>query len=100
MAPTMVFGVKKFHLYIYADIFIVTHHKPLESLFNEKKVIPTTTSFVLFCPIGEQQLLRSAVVYSFTRAIAQPYLLSSFINVQRARETFFLISLDGGEISK
>ena len=41
-ALALVFGVKKFHQYIYGRHFsLVTDHKPLESLFNEKKDIPT-----------------------------------------------------------
>ena len=37
-ALALVFGVKKFHKYIYGTHFsLVTDHKPLESLFNEKK---------------------------------------------------------------
>ena len=37
-ALALVFGVKKFHQYIYGRHFsLVTDHKPLESLFNEKK---------------------------------------------------------------
>ena len=38
----LVFGVKEFHQYIYGRHFsLVTGRKPLESLFNEKKAIPT-----------------------------------------------------------
>ena len=40
------------------------------------------------------------MVRSYTTAVASPYLLGLFINVVRARETFILISLDSGEISK
>ena len=37
-ALALVFGEKKFHQYIYGRHFsLVTDHKPLESLFNEKK---------------------------------------------------------------
>ena len=37
-ALALVFGVKKFHQYIYGRHFsLVTDHKSLESLFNEKK---------------------------------------------------------------
>ena len=40
-ALALVFGVKKFHQYIYGRHFsLVTDHKPLESLFNEKKATP------------------------------------------------------------
>ena len=40
------------------------------------------------------------VVCSYTTTIASPYLLGSFINVLHAVETFILISLESGEISK
>ena len=41
-ALALVFGVKKFHQYIYGRHFsLVTDHKLLESLFNGKKAIPT-----------------------------------------------------------
>ena len=37
-ALALVFGLKKFHQYIYGGHFgLVTDHKPLEALFNEKK---------------------------------------------------------------
>ena len=37
-----IFGVKKFHQYLYGQQFILeTDHKPLEALFNEKKATPT-----------------------------------------------------------
>ena len=40
-ALSLVFGVKKFYQYIYGRHFsLVTDHKPLESLFNEKKATP------------------------------------------------------------
>ena len=55
-------------------------------------------SFVLFCPIGEQQLLRYCGVFLHDDfRIAIPGL---FINVLPAWETFILISLESGEISK
>ena len=54
-------------------------------------------SFVLFCPIGEQQLLRYCGVFLHDDfRIAN--LLGSFINVLHARETFILISLESDEI--
>ena len=41
-ALALVFGVKKFHQYIYGRHFsLLTDHKPLESLFNGKKATPT-----------------------------------------------------------
>ena len=41
-ALALVFGVNKFHQYIYGRHFsLLTGHKPLESLFNEKKATPT-----------------------------------------------------------
>ena len=40
-----VFGVKKFHSYLYGHRFnLVTDHKPLLSLLQEHRAIPTTTS--------------------------------------------------------
>lgn len=40
-ALSLVFGVKKFHQYIYGrHLNLVTDHKPLESLFSEKKTTP------------------------------------------------------------
>ena len=40
-ALAVIFGVKKFHQYLYGRQFILeTDHKPLESLFNEKKATP------------------------------------------------------------
>ena len=40
-ALALVFGMKKFHQYIYDRHFsLVTDHKPLESLFNEKATQP------------------------------------------------------------
>ena len=37
-ALALVFGLKKFHQYIYSRHFgLVTDHKPLEALFNEKR---------------------------------------------------------------
>lgn len=37
----VIFGIKKFHKYLYGRVFtIYTDHKPLISLFNEKKAIP------------------------------------------------------------
>ena len=44
-ALAVIFGVKKFHQYLYDRPFALeTDHKPLESLFNEKKAIPTMTA--------------------------------------------------------
>ena len=41
-ALSLVFGVKKFHQYIYGRHFnFLTDHKPLGTLFNEKKATPT-----------------------------------------------------------
>ena len=41
-ARAVIFGVKKFHQYLYGRQFILeTDHKPLESLFNEKKATPS-----------------------------------------------------------
>ena len=40
-----VFGIKKFHSYIYSRRFqLVTDHKPLLSLLHQHRAIPTTTS--------------------------------------------------------
>ncbi|KAK3714536.1 hypothetical protein QZH41_003886 [Actinostola sp. cb2023] len=42
---SVMFGIKKFHKYLYGRPFtIYTDHKPLVSLFNEKKQVPTTAS--------------------------------------------------------
>ena len=42
---SMMFNLKKFHKYLYGRHFtIVTDHKPLVSLFSEKKQVPTTAS--------------------------------------------------------
>ena len=61
-------------------------------------MLPPEKSFVLFCQIGEQQLLRYCGVFlhdDFRIAI-----LAWFVhNVLHARETFILISLESGEIS-
>ena len=39
------FGLKKFHKYLYGRHFtIITDHKPLVSLFSDKKQVPTTAS--------------------------------------------------------
>ena len=41
----MMFGLKKFHKYLYGRHFtIVTDHEALVSLFSEKKQVPTTAS--------------------------------------------------------
>ena len=41
----VMFGLKKFHKYLYGRHFsILTDHKPLISLFNEMKQVPTTAS--------------------------------------------------------
>ena len=56
-------------------------------------------SFVLFCPSGEQQLLRYCGGF-YTTPFASPYLFGSFTNILYSRETFILISLESGEISK
>lgn len=41
-ALAIIFGVKKFHQFLYGQPFILkTDHKPLEGLLNEKKGIPT-----------------------------------------------------------
>ena len=41
-ALAVIFGVKKFHQYLYCRQFALeTDHKPLESLFNQKKALPT-----------------------------------------------------------
>ena len=40
-ALAVIFGVKKFHLYLYGRQFTLeTDYKPLESLFNKKKATP------------------------------------------------------------
>ena len=44
-ALSVVFGVKKFHQHFYGRPFtLMTDHKSLESLFNEKKPIPTMSA--------------------------------------------------------
>ena len=41
----VIFGVKKFHIYLYGRVFqIHTDHKPLLGLFNEKRAIPAMAS--------------------------------------------------------
>ena len=41
-ALAIVFGVKRFHQYIYGNHFtLITDHRPLTTLFNPKKSIPT-----------------------------------------------------------
>ena len=57
-------------------------------------------SFVLFFPIGEQQLLRYCGVFlqdDFRIAILAWFV---YLNVLHARETFILIFLESGETSK
>ena len=56
-------------------------------------------SFVLFCPSGEQQLLRYCGGF-YKTPFASPYLFGWFTNILYLRETFILISLESGEISK
>ena len=44
-ALAIIFGVQKFHVYLYGQRFVlVTDHKPVVSLFGPKKAIPTTGS--------------------------------------------------------
>ena len=39
---SLVFGIKKFHQYLYArKFFLITDHKPLTAIFGPKKGIPT-----------------------------------------------------------
>ena len=68
-ALSLIFGVKRFHSYLYGRLFtIVTDHKPLTAILGLKKGIPTLTaarlqrwSWILsayqyeieFCPTGE-----------------------------------------------
>ena len=41
-ALAVIFVVKEFHQYLYGRQFALeTDHKPLESLFNQKKALPT-----------------------------------------------------------
>lgn len=60
-ALALVFGVKKFHYYVYARPFtLLTNHKPLETIFGPKTGIPT---------IAAARLQRWAVAlsaYTFT----------------------------------
>ena len=40
-ALSVIFGVKKFHQYVYGRHFVFcTYHKPLVSLLNEHKLVP------------------------------------------------------------
>ena len=44
-ALAIIFGVKKFNQFLYGQKFTIqTDHKPLEELFNEKKVVPQQAS--------------------------------------------------------
>ena len=44
-AIALIFGVKKFHKYVYGRSFtMVTDHKPLLSIFNPKAAVPAITA--------------------------------------------------------
>ena len=43
-ALALVFGVRKFHQYLYGRQFVFTDHKPLTSIFGPKKGIPTVAA--------------------------------------------------------
>ena len=44
-APSLIFGVRKFHQFLYGRPFtLVTDHKPLTTIFGSKKEIPTVTA--------------------------------------------------------
>ena len=60
-ALAVIFGVKKFHQYLYGRQFILeTDHKPLESLFNEKKATPSMAAARI------QRWALTLAVYNYT----------------------------------
>ena len=60
-AAAIMFGVKRFHQYLYGRKFsIVSDHKPLQYLLNEKKAVPATASARL------QQWALTLSAYQFT----------------------------------
>ena len=49
-ALAVIFGVKEFYQYLYGRQFALeTDHKPLESLFNQKKALPTMAAARIQC---------------------------------------------------
>ena len=60
-ALACVFGVKKFHSYLYGHHFtLITDHKPLLALFSEHRAVPTQASSI----IQRWTLIRASYEYS------------------------------------
>jgi hypothetical protein len=61
-ALAIVWGVKKFHSYLYGHHFLINNnHKPLETLLSERKSLPTLASGRVQC----WALTLSTYVYTF-----------------------------------